>query len=174
MSLTHTFDQATLRTAFDRFPVGVAALCSRVGGRHEGMVTSSFAVGISFEPALVSFSVRNESRTWQRLKHGYRLGVSVLADEHRQVCYQLASRDETKRFNGLDVTLADSGALFLDRAALWLETSVYDTVPAGDHTIVLLKVHAVSQGEDHGEPIVLHGKTFHDLAHVPARELVTA
>lgn len=174
MSLTHTFDQATLRTAFDRFPVGVAALCSRVGGRHEGMVTSSFAVGISFEPALVSFSVRNESRTWQRLKHGYRLGVSVLADEHRKVCYQLASRDETKRFNGLDVTLADSGALFLDRAALWLETSVYDTVPAGDHTIVLLKVHAVSQGEDHGEPIVLHGKTFHDLAHVPARELVTA
>ena len=174
MSLTHTFDQATLRTAFDRFPVGVVALCSRVGGRHEGMVTSSFAVGISFEPALVSFSVRNESRTWQRLKHGYRLGVSVLADEHRQVCYQLASRDETKRFNGLDVTLADSGALFLDRAALWLETSVYDTVPAGDHTIVLLKVHAVSQGEDHGEPIVLHGKTFHDLAHVPARELVTA
>lgn len=174
MSLTHTFDQATLRTAFDRFPVGVVALCSRVGGRHEGMVTSSFAVGISFEPALVSFSVRNESRTWQRLKHGYRLGVSVLADEHREVCYQLASRDETKRFNGLDVTLADSGALFLDRAALWLETSVYDTVPAGDHTIVLLKVHAVSQGEDHGEPIVLHGKTFHDLAHVPARELVTA
>lgn len=174
MSLTHTFDQATLRTAFDRFPVGVAALCSRVGGRHEGMVTSSFAVGISYEPALVSFSVRNESRTWQRLKHGYRLGVSVLADEHREVCYQLASRDEIKRFNGLDVTLADSGALFLDRAALWLETSVYDTVPAGDHTIVLLKVHAVSQGENHGEPIVLHGKTFHDLAHVPARELVTA
>lgn len=174
MSLTHTFDQATLRTAFDRFPVGVVALCSRVGGRHEGMVTSSFAVGISYEPALVSFSVRNESRTWQRLKHGYRLGVSVLADEHREVCYQLASRDETKRFNGLDVTLADSGALFLDRAALWLETSVYDTVPAGDHTIVLLKVHAVSQGEDHGEPIVLHGKTFHDLAQVRDRELVTA
>ena len=158
MSLTHTIDQATLRSAFDRFPVGVAALCSRVGGHHEGMVSSSFAVGISYEPALVSFSVRNESRTWQRL----------------EVCYPLASRDASKRFSGLDVTLADSGALFLDRAALWLETSIYDTVPAGDHTIVLLKVHAVSQGEEHGEPIVLHGKTFRDLAQLPDRALVTA
>ncbi|RLK59482.1 flavin reductase like protein [Actinokineospora cianjurensis] len=46
-----------LRAAFGAFPSGVVAVVARVGGRVVGLVASSFT-SVSFEPPLVSFSIR--------------------------------------------------------------------------------------------------------------------
>lgn len=152
----------TLRTAFSHFPSGVAALCGIANGQKEGLVASSFTVGVSLEPALVSFAVQNTSRTWPRLKQAERIGISILAEGHTNVCRQLASKDGD-RFEGLDVRSTDRGALFLDEAALWLETSVYAELPAGDHHMVLLEVHGVHDHSSEHEPLVFHRSAFRNL-----------
>ena len=44
------------------------------------------------------------------------------------------------------------------------ETSIYNEIPAGDHTLVLLRLHAVGQGDAEGSPLVFHRSTFGRLA----------
>lgn len=162
MSLTHELDQTVLREAFARFPSGIAALCAQIDGAPQGIVASSFTVGVSLEPALVSFAVQNTSNTWPLVRQSQRIGVSILGTEHHGVCRQIASK-QGDRFAGLDLTQAEQGALFLGGSALWLETSVYSEVPAGDHHVVLLEVHGVSTHSGAHAPLVFQDSGFHQL-----------
>lgn len=162
MALETDLQPTALRRAFGRFPSGIAALCAEIDGEPQGIVASSFTVGVSMEPPLVMFAVQNTSRTWPVLRSAQRIGVSVLGTGHDGVCRQIASRDGD-RFAGLELHEAE-GALFLDEAALWLDCSIENEVPAGDHAVVLLRVHGYSTHEDAHEPLVFHGSAFRNLA----------
>src|SRR3954449_6308888 len=94
-------DPATLRRALGAFPSGVVAVAAQVDGTCVGMAASSFT-SVSLEPALVSFSIAKSSATWPALRRAPRLGVSVLADHHDQVCRQLAG-PASQRFEGLSL-----------------------------------------------------------------------
>lgn len=166
MALETDLQPNALRQAFGRFPSGIAALCAEIDGAPQGIVASSFTVGVSMDPPLVMFAVQNTSRTWPVLRTAGRIGVSVLGTGHDGVCRQIASRDGD-RFAGLSLHEAETGALFLDEAALWLETSVENEIPAGDHAVVLLRVHGYSTHDGAHEPLVFHGSAFRNLA-VPA------
>lgn len=135
---------ASVRQAFGQFPSGVVALMAEINGVKEALVASSFTVGVSLEPALVSVAVQNTSRTWPRLREAERIGVSVLADGQDEICGQLAAK-EGCRFAGIPIVNGgapgESGPLFLADSSLWFETAVYDSFPAGDHKVVLLEVH---------------------------------
>jgi len=162
MALETDLQPTALRRAFGRFPSGIAALCAEIDGAPQGIVASSFTVGVSMEPPLVMFAVQNTSRTWPVLRSAQRIGVSVLGTGHDGVCRQIASRDGD-RFAGLELHETE-GALFLDEAALWLDCSIENEMPAGDHAVVLLRVHGYSTHEDAHEPLVFHGSAFRNLA----------
>lgn len=162
MALETDLQPTALRRAFGRFPSGIAALCAEIDGAPQGIVASSFTVGVSMEPPLVMFAVQNASRTWPVLRSAQRIGVSVLGTGHDGVCRQIASRDGD-RFAGLELHETE-GALFLDEAALWLDCSIENEMPAGDHAVVLLRVHGYSTHEDAHEPLVFHGSAFRNLA----------
>lgn len=162
MSLNVDLSPDTLRRAFSGFPSGVAALCSTVGGKPEGIVASSFTVGVSLDPPLVMFAVKKTSRTWPVLRNTQRIGVSILASGHEDVCLQIASKS-ADRFADLSIHTTDTGAILLEDAALWLECSVEQEVPAGDHDVVLLRVHGTSNQEGAPDPIVFHASAFHHL-----------
>jgi flavin reductase (DIM6/NTAB) family NADH-FMN oxidoreductase RutF len=164
MTISRDLTPNALREAFARFPSGVAALCTTLNGAPQGIVASTFTVGVSLEPALVSFSVQNSSNTWPTIKNAERIGVSILGAEHNGVCRQIASKTGD-RFAGLDLTTTEEGAVFLDRAALWLDTSVYAEVPAGDHHVVLLEVHGVETHDAEHSPLIFHDSNFHQLEH---------
>ena len=132
---------ARLREAFGVFPSGVVAVASEVDGQLIGLAASSFT-SVSLEPALVSFSVANTSKTWPTLRRAAHLGVTILADHHGEVCRQLAGPVE-HRFDGLAVTATDDGAVTLDDGLAMFDCTIYREVEAGDHTIVLLQLHAI-------------------------------
>jgi flavin reductase (DIM6/NTAB) family NADH-FMN oxidoreductase RutF len=156
-----TDDADALRGAFGGFPSGIAALCARVDGKLIGMVASSFSAGVSFAPPLVMFSVQNTSSTWPLLRSVLRLGVSILAQDQEELCRQLASRNGD-RFHGIDVSESSEGAVFIPEAAMWLECETLSETPAGDHHVVVLQVHRLSQESDI-EPLVYHRRSFHRL-----------
>lgn len=161
-TLSTDLSALSLRNAFSHFPSGVAALAGYANGVKEGLVASSFTVGVSLEPPLVSFAVQNSSRTWPRLREAERIGVSILAEGHTDVCRQMASKDGD-RFAGLDIRSTEAGSVLLEDAALWLETSVYGELPAGDHHIVLLEVHGLWDHSGVHEPLVFHRSAFRNL-----------
>lgn len=154
-------DRLEIETAFADFPSGVAALTAVVDGAPTGMVSTSFTVGISFEPPQVLFSVQKSSRTWPVLRRAERIGVSVLARGHEAACLQLASRSRD-RFAGLEVTEGEGGALFVGGSALRLECSIHAEHDSGDHILVVLDVERLDATAD-TEPLVYHRRGFREL-----------
>jgi flavin reductase (DIM6/NTAB) family NADH-FMN oxidoreductase RutF len=154
-----TSDPGDMKRAFSGFPSGVAALAARVHGDPTVMIVSSFAVGISHHPPMVSFAAQHSSTTWPVLSRAQTIGISVLGEEHSDKARQLASRTKEGRFAGVGTTETASGAIFLEGAPVWLECAVEHNYPAGDHDIIVLRVLAMMTDEDH-KPIVWHRQTL--------------
>jgi len=161
IAIDDDFDQALLRKAFGCFPSGVTAFCGLLDGVAEGMAASSFT-SVSLEPALVSVCVANTSTTWPKLAGLTRLGLSVLAGDHAPVARALASKTGN-RFDGVDWTATESGAVFVHGATLWLECAPFKRIEAGDHEIVVLQIVALAMYPDVA-PMVFHRSNFHELA----------
>ncbi len=157
-------DPAGLREAFGVFPSGVVAVAAQVDGRPVGLAASSFT-SVSLEPALVSISVANTSRTWPELRRAEQLGVTVLADHHDRLCRQLAGPVAT-RFDDVALEVSPEGALTVVDGLAGFVTTVHREVEAGDHTIVLLALHTVlaATGRNGSGPLVFHRSGFRSLA----------
>ncbi|MCL8027667.1 flavin reductase family protein [Nocardioides bruguierae] len=156
-------DVTALRTSFSGFPCGVAALAAVVDGEQTVLVASSFTVGVSQDPPLVMFAVQKTSTTWPVLAEAEKIGVSILGETHAESTRQLASKDKSNRFAGLETHTTDEGAILLEKAPVWMECSVEHTYPAGDHDIIVLRVHNLRSDFDHA-PLVWHRSAFAALA----------
>ena len=151
---------STLREAFGHFPTGVIAIAAEVDGARVGLAASTF-VPVSLEPPLVSFCVQNTSETWPKLRGLPYLGISVLGEAHDEVVRTLAAKTGD-RFAGLQTVSTESGAVFVEGTSVWLESSIEQLIPAGDHTIVILRVSDITVHPD-VPPIVFHRSTFRRL-----------
>ena len=151
---------ATLREAFGYFPSGVVAIAAVVDGALEGLAASTF-VPVSLDPPLVSFCVQNTSETWPKLKDLPSLGISVLGESHDEAARALAAKTGD-RFAGLNTVSRQSGAVFVEGTSVWLESVIEQTIPAGDHIIVILRVSDITVHPD-VPPIVFHRSTFRRL-----------
>ena len=150
----------SLREAFGHYPSGVIAIAAEVAGTRVGLAASTF-VPLSLEPPLVSFAVQNTSTTWPQLKDVPYLGISVLGDSHDEAARMLAAKTGD-RFAGLQTVSTPTGAVFVEGTSVWLESSIEQLIPAGDHTIGILRVSDITVNPD-VPPIVFHRSTCRRL-----------
>ena len=87
--------------------------------------------------------------------------MSVLASGQREACRQLGARGGD-RFAGLEWRATERGAVLLEGASAWLECSVDLQHAAGDHDIIVLRVHDLD-GDHSVPPLVFHASRFRDL-----------
>jgi flavin reductase (DIM6/NTAB) family NADH-FMN oxidoreductase RutF len=160
MTLTESLEPLLLRRVYGTFPTGVAALAALVGANPQGIAVSSFT-SVSLDPPMVLVCVAHTSTTWPSLRHAPRLGISILAAGQEQACRQLSARDGD-RFVGLDWHATGDGAVLIDGASAWFECSVDKQTPAGDHDIVVLRVHDLD-GDHAVSPLVFHGSRLRQL-----------
>jgi flavin reductase (DIM6/NTAB) family NADH-FMN oxidoreductase RutF len=150
----------SLREAFGHFPSGVIAVAAEVDGIRVGLAASTF-VPVSLDPPLVSFCVQNTSETWPKLRDLPRLGISVLGESHDDAVRALADKTGD-RFAGLSTVSTANGAVFVEGTSVWVESAIEQLVPAGDHTIVILRVSNITV-HSAVPPIVFHRSTFRRL-----------
>ena len=151
---------SSLREAFGHFPSGVIAIAAEVEGIRVGLAASTF-VPVSLDPPLVSFCVQNTSTTWPKLKDLPALGISVLGESHDAADKTLAAKTGD-RFAGLETVSRVSGAVFIEGTSVWLESAIEQVIPAGDHSIVVLRVSEITVHPEVA-PIVFHRSTFRRL-----------
>lgn len=156
-------DSAEVRTVFNGFPAAAAALCAVVDGEPQGMVATSLAVGVSYDPPMVMFSVRNASSTWPILRRASRIGISILAEDQSAACRQISAKD-ADRFADLGTWVNDAGALFIDGAVTWMDCEISGDLPAGDHTVVTFLVHEVGHARN-AAPLLFHNGRFPRIHH---------
>jgi flavin reductase (DIM6/NTAB) family NADH-FMN oxidoreductase RutF len=160
MSVGTAIDPAHLRRVFGAFPTGVTALAAVVDGRPVGLAANSFT-SVSLDPPLVSVCVAHSSTTWPVLRQAGRLGVSVLSAGQEAAGRQLAARG-VDRFAGLGWGATPDGAVLLDGSSAWLDCSLDQEVRAGDHDIVVLRVHDLD-ADPALPPLVFHASRFRRL-----------
>ncbi|ETK35727.1 flavin reductase family protein [Microbispora sp. ATCC PTA-5024] len=145
------------RAVLGRFATGVVAITAIDPGTGEpcGLAANSFA-SVSLDPPLVSFCVAHTSTTWPRLRTARGLCVNVLADHQHQVCARLASSGGDK-FAGLTWTLSPGGGPVIDGSLAWIDCTVEAEHVAGDHVIVVARVHGLDRHEDGGPLVFFRG-----------------
>ena len=153
-------DPTRLREVFGAFPTGVTAVAAVVDGVAVGLAASSFT-SVSLDPPLVSVCVAHTSTTWPVLRAAPRLGISVLAAGQEGVGAQLGARTGD-RFAGLRWRATPDAAVLLEGASAWLDCSVEAQHRAGDHDIVVLRVHDLDADHD-AAPLVFHASRYRRL-----------
>jgi flavin reductase (DIM6/NTAB) family NADH-FMN oxidoreductase RutF len=161
--LTCTFDRHELRSFYGVMPSGVLALAAMVDGTPVGMAVSSFT-NVSLDPPLVVVSIRNESTTWPLLSTAGVIGASILAEPQGDCGRRLAAGDSDSRFDSVDYTVTDTGAIVIDDAAAWFEASPGEPIPAGDHQLVLLTLRNISGATDRS-PLLFFRSAFAGVRH---------
>ena len=152
---------AALREVFGAFPSGVVAVVGIVDGAPVGLAASSFT-SVSIDPPLVSVSIANGSKTWPDLRRAGHLGITVLAGHHAEFARQLAG-PVAHRFDDIPLTQTDSAAVYVRDGVAHFETTIHSELPAGDHTIVLLRVLARSTLAG-AEPLLYHRSGFRRIS----------
>jgi flavin reductase (DIM6/NTAB) family NADH-FMN oxidoreductase RutF len=160
MSMQSALAPLRLRQVFGSFPTGVTVVAALVDGVPTGLAASSF-VSVSLDPPTVSICVAHTSTTWPVLRRARRLGVSVLGAHQERAGRQLSARN-ADRFEALRWQSSADGAVLLDGSSAWLDCSIEREVPAGDHDIVLLRVHDLD-ADPEVPPLVFHSSRFRRL-----------
>ena len=122
-----------------------------------GMTADSFMVA-SVDPPLVLFSVIAGGRTHRLLSGAQGFAVSVLAAEQRATAAHFASRrrppGRTQFASVSWRTGMSTGAPILSDALCWLDCRLRETVPAGDHVLVLGEVLHIGHRSRRIDPLI--------------------
>ncbi|MFH9010553.1 flavin reductase family protein [Streptomyces sp. NPDC017943] len=141
MSCTTPVEPRRLRSVAGRFTTGVVAVTAlrAADGAPAGLAVNSFT-SVSLDPPLVLFCVARTSTSWPDVRSANRFCVNILGEGQRDLSTRFATSGAGK-FDGVPWTPSPGGAPVLDGSIGWIECSVEEEIPAGDHDVVLARVH---------------------------------
>jgi flavin reductase (DIM6/NTAB) family NADH-FMN oxidoreductase RutF/DNA-binding IclR family transcriptional regulator len=136
-----TPEPAHFRQVLGQYPTGVAVVTALDdGGQPLGMTVGSFT-SVSLDPPLVAFLPDQGSSSWGALRaSGERFCVNVLGAHQEDVCRAIAMR-KTDKFEGIPWHLSPQGNPVIDGAVAYIDCSTEQIHDAGDHHIVVGRVH---------------------------------
>lgn len=154
-----SIDAMRFRSVLGTFATGVVAVTAidPASGEPTGLAANSFT-SVSLNPPLVAFCVAHTSTSWPKVRAAGRHCINVLAEHQREICLQLATKGGDK-FNGLTWTASPAGQPVLDGAVAWLECSPEKEYEAGDHVIVVCRVHHLDKHHS-GDPLLFYRGSY--------------
>ena len=145
-------DERHFRTVLGHFCSGITVLTALVDGAPVGMTCQSF-FSVSINPPLVTFCVGRGSTTYPVLRTADGLVVNVLHDTQQHLSNAFA-RSGTDKWAGVAWTPGDTtGHPVLDGALATLECTVESETDAGDHILVVARVHQLRARPDGNPPV---------------------
>lgn len=165
-----TADARAFRRTLGQFATGVTVMTTTDGDRHVGMSVNSFAA-VSLDPPLISWSIRNESRSLATFTQGGHFTVNVLAEDQVEIA-TLFSRPQEDPFGNLSWSTGVHGDPLLTDAIAHLECTVEETHEGGDHVIMIGRVSKFTRLS--GAPLVFFGGQYRIAKEHPQVELTSA
>jgi flavin reductase ActVB len=153
-------DQSTFLSIMSAFPSGVAIVTTLdEQGAPKGLTTTAVS-SVSADPPMLLVCVGRESRTLPALLHTQKFVVNLMAQGSAEVCSIFASRDEDKfakvqwepGVTGMPHLCADTVA--------WAECVLHEEVQAGDHVILIGRVHAGGVADPASVPAVYFRRAY--------------
>ena len=134
-------DPRALRDAFGAFMTGVTVVTAHnAEGNPIGFTANSFS-SVSLDPPLVSICIAKTSSNYEALATASGFAVNVLSETQKDVSNTFA-RPVEDRFAAVTWQKGPHGAPVFDDGSAWFDCSMFKTVEAGDHLILIGKVEA--------------------------------
>ncbi len=156
-----SFDPRDFRNALGQFATGVCVITADpVGFAPFGMTVNSFA-SVSLDPALVLWSLRNDSECFAAFEAAKGFTVNVLSSEQLDLSNYYAQKDNHQLRQG-DFSTGKSGLPVIRHALTSMECEVWQRYPGGDHQILVGKVIEMS-ARPTGKPLLFHGGKYAEI-----------
>ena len=150
-----------MRDTLSHFATGVTVVTTRdMAGQPVGMTVNSFN-SVSLEPALVLWSVGNESLGYDAFTRSDHFTVHVLKADQQHISNLFAGRGADK-FGQVHWQPGPNQVPLLDDCAAYFHCRRAQCIEGGDHTILLGEVLEFSASG--GEPLIFHRGRYRALA----------
>jgi flavin reductase len=145
-----------------RLPSGLVVVSARLGTGYRGLTASSL-VSISADPPMVMVGLEREATTRAAIAETGTFNVSVLTRAQEFLAERFAGRAPAVDADWREIPhrLGSNGVPLIEGCAAWLECSVIEIHPTGDHDICVGMVEAAVQGA--GDPLILWDRSFWTL-----------
>jgi flavin reductase (DIM6/NTAB) family NADH-FMN oxidoreductase RutF len=138
--MSNAIDPALFRETLGHYPTGVAVVTAVAeDGTPMGMVVGTFS-SVSLDPPLIAFFPASSSSSFKQLRTARAFAVNVLAADQEALCRQFAISGADK-YAGVRWRPGPLGSPVLEGAVSWIECTFEQISEAGDHYIVLGRVH---------------------------------
>lgn len=118
-----------------------------------GLAVNSFA-SVSLDPPLVLFCVSHTSTSWPQVRSADFFCVNILGETQRDISTRFAISGGDK-FRGVSWSESPHGAPAIDGALGRLECTVEAEHPAGDHDVIVARVHQLDSRRD-ASPLIFY------------------
>jgi|YelNatPaOPRAMG01_1025707.scaffolds.fasta_scaffold03101_8 flavin reductase (DIM6/NTAB) family NADH-FMN oxidoreductase RutF len=144
-------DKNELRRVMGHFATGVTIITTRASnGELHGLTANAFS-SVSLTPPLVLVCVDKKSESYPCFDESKVFTVNILGDDQEMLSRKFAVSGGDK-FQGVAYRLGANGAPILEGALAYLECSIVEAYPGGDHTVYLGEVQEAETRE--GKPLL--------------------
>ncbi|MDA5093770.1 flavin reductase [Aliiroseovarius sp. KMU-50] len=134
-------DPRALRNAFGAFMTGVTVVTTKdTEGNPVGFTANSFT-SVSLDPPLVLVCLANTSSNYETFSATQGFAVNILSEGQIEVSNTFA-RPVEDRFAAVDWLDGPHGSPVFVGTSAWFDCSMFNTIDAGDHLILIGKVEA--------------------------------
>ncbi|MQA85474.1 MAG: flavin reductase [Streptosporangiales bacterium] len=154
-------ERDTFRDALCRWAAGVTIVTTvdRHDRRPWGFTASAFS-SLSLDPPLILVCLDRDADCHDAFTRAKRFMINVLRAEHEELALRFATKGAEK-FSGQEFTLSASGLPTLPDALCSVECDLRQTIPGGDHTILIGRVHDCVVRD--GRPMIYYNRGFRRL-----------
>ncbi|MBV7258944.1 flavin reductase family protein [Erythrobacter crassostreae] len=140
--------QAEFRELMSLFATGVCVIAfNREEGDADGAVsamTINSLVSVSLDPLLLCWSLQNSASQYDEYHGAERFTFSILADGQQALARRYAARGDSA-LSADDFEKTANGLPIIKGALATFECQRWNRYPAGDHTMILGEVQAMSR-----------------------------
>jgi 3-hydroxy-9,10-secoandrosta-1,3,5(10)-triene-9,17-dione monooxygenase reductase component len=155
-SRTSDFDQARFREVLGHFATGVTIVTAMEDEGPVGFTCQAFSA-LSLDPPMVVLAPSKDSTSWPKIAKAGSFCVNILESKQEALC-RAFSVSGADKFEGVGWSPAASGAPVLDGCLAWIDCELELTHDAGDHELVLGRVHDL--GVEEGTPLLYYRSGF--------------
>ncbi|HMZ08292.1 MAG TPA: flavin reductase family protein [Anaerolineales bacterium] len=161
---TTTVEQDALRNAMRAWSAGVTVVTAVHEGQKHGMTVNSFT-SISLNPALITVSLQQNTRTHELVMKSKVFGLTILSTEQENISNLFAGRmpEVEDRFALLKTETLVTGAPLIVGGLSWMDCRVLQSYDAGMNTLFIAEV-AAAHGTGSGDPLVYHNREYWKLS----------
>jgi flavin reductase (DIM6/NTAB) family NADH-FMN oxidoreductase RutF len=154
-------DAQLFKDALARWASGVTVVTTVREGVFKGTTASSFT-SVSLDPPLILICLAQNLYTHRLLQETGIFAVSILRNDQLKLGKMFAGMypEIEDRFAEINVQTAVTGCPILSDAMGWVDCTIAQQIPAGDHTIFVGKVEAAGNYVSDGEPLLYYNRQW--------------